>query len=63
MMNCPRCKKPKTKDDFYYKKGTDYKTDPDCKDCVHEKREQKIKDQEPDGEFFNMKEFVKMMSI
>jgi len=58
-MNCPKCNHPKTKDDFYYKKGTDNKTHPYCKSCVSKERYERVTEVKPTGKFFNLKEFFK----
>jgi len=58
-MECPKCNKPKVRQDFYYKKGTDVKTHPYCKKCVLKERHERIVEIQPTGKFFNFKEFFK----
>lgn len=61
-MICPTCKKPKTADDFYYKKGTNNKVNPDCKDCVCEKHKERTAIKST-GDYFNIKEYAKIMRV
>ena len=58
-MKCPKCNHPKTKDDFYYKKGTENKAHPNCKDCVCKERHERLVEIKPTGNYFNLKEFAK----
>ena len=57
-MECPNCHKPKTKEDFYWNKGTGFKADSDCKQCIHKryeakKEETKKKKADPLYQYFN----------
>ena len=56
-MKCPNCHKPKTKEDFYWKKGTEYKAMTDCKECISKTNKEKYYREGEQG-LFNLKLFA-----
>lgn len=62
-MKCPKCKHPKTKDDFYWRDRESLtKVRKECKECISKENELKNKLTVVEG-YFNIKEFGKFYTF